>query len=194
MTTKESFRSKTRLYKVYHIHLKGDNDLTSGYIGITRRSLSYRLSQHFKSKRPVGETLRKIGKENIEITLLKMLPKELALDMEYVLRPKMYMGWNCRAGGDRRTVNCPSCGTYLPKSKTGSFCIKCRETRFQKGQVPHNYGTGKRYLLTDPEGNTYTPTSLVEFCREHGLTPQNLRKVAKGTRKNHKGWIAKELS
>lgn len=165
MTTKESFRSKTRLYKVYHIHLKGDNDLTSGYIGITRRSLSYRLSQHFKSKRPVGETLRKIGKENIEITLLKMLPKESALDMEYVLRPKMYMGWNCRAGGgDRRTVNCPSCGT------------------------------GKRYLLTDPEGNTYTPTSLVEFCREHGLTPQNLRKVAKGTRKNHKGWIAKELS
>ena len=58
----------------------------------------------------------------------------------------------------------------------------------------HNYGTGKRYLITDPDGNTYTPESIVEFCREHELTPQNLRKVAKGTRKHHKGWKAVEIS
>lgn len=194
INSNNGFRAKTRLYKVYHIHEKGNNDLASGYVGVTRRSLSYRLSQHFCSKRPVGEILRKLGRENVEITLIKMLPKDEALNMEYVLRPSLNMGWNVRAGGDVATVKCPICGKYLPKRKTGTVCIECHDTKFQKGAIPHNYGTGKRYLITDPNGNTYTPASLVEFCREHDLTPQNIRKVANGTRKHHKGWKAVEIS
>ena len=83
------------------------------------------------------------------------------------------MGWNRKAGGDVATVRCLVCNKYLPNRRTG---------------------TGKRYLITDPNGNTYTPESLVEFCKEHDLTPQNLRKVAKGTRKHHKGWKAVEIS
>lgn len=189
-----NFRAKTRLYKVYHIHEKGNNDLSSGYVGVTRRSLSYRLSQHFCSKRPVGEILRNLGRENVEITLVKMLPKAEALNMEYVLRPELNMGWNRMAGGNAATVRCPVCGKPMPKRRTGTVCRECFDTRFKKGDMPHNYGTGKRYLITDPNGNTYTPESLVEFCREHGLTPQNLRKVAKGTRKHHKGWKAVEIS
>lgn len=123
-----------------------------------------------------------------------MLPKADALNMEYVLRPKLNMGWNSRAGGDVATVRCPICNKYMPKRRTGTVCRECFDTRFKKGDTPYNYGTGKRYLITDPDGNTYTPESLVEFCREHGLTPQNLRKVAKGTRKHHKGWKAVEIS
>lgn len=189
-----NFRSKTRLYKVYHIHKKGNNDLSEGYVGVTRRSLAYRLSQHFCSTRPVGKILRSLGKENVEISLIKMLPKAEALNMEYVLRPKRNMGWNTMAGGNVATVRCPVCGKPLPKRKTGTVCIDCFDTKFKKGDMPHNYGTGKRYLITDPDGNTYTPESLVEFCKEHELTPQNLRMVAKGTRKHHKGWKAVELS
>ena len=189
-----NFRAKTRLYKVYHIHEKGNNDLSSGYVGITRRSLSYRLSQHFCSTRPVGEILRKLGRENVEITLIKMLPKAEALNMEYVLRPALNIGWNRMAGGNFATVRCPVCDKPMPKRRTGTVCRECFDTRFKNGDMPHNYGTGKRYLITDPDGNTYTPESLVEFCREHGLTPQNLRKVAKGTRKHHKGWKAVEIS
>lgn len=164
------FREKTRLYKVYHIHEIDNYDKNQGYIGITRRSLPYRLGQHFNSKRPVGTILRNLGKEKIQIDELYRLPKEQALEKEYELRPKRFMGWNVKAGGDR-----------------------CRDTKFTKGHRPHNYGTGEHYRLTDPEGNSYEPEALTAFCKEYNLTPQNLRLVAKGKRKHHKGWIAERI-
>ena len=75
------FREKTRLYKVYHIHEVGNRNIQEGYVGVTRRSLSYRLSQHMCSKRRVGTILRQLGKDNIQIDLIAMLPKEEALSL-----------------------------------------------------------------------------------------------------------------
>lgn len=187
-------KPKKRLYKVYHIRQKGVESLSEGYIGITKNNLDFRLSQHFCSKRPVGEILRKLGKDAVEIVQLAMLPKEEALQMEYELRPRRNMGWNQMAGGGRVTVKCPSCGKHLPKRRSGTYCIDCRDTRFQKGHTPHNYGQGEKYKLIDPEGNVYYPEAFTAFCREHNLTPQNLRKVAKGQRKHHKGWKAVRLT
>lgn len=189
----EKFRSKTRLYKVYHIHTKDNTDINEGYVGITRRSLSYRLSQHFCSMRPVGTILRELGKDNIVIEELARLPKEEALEMEYNLRPLPNIAWNSRAGGERRTVRCPNCGKYLPKRKTGAYCRECKETRFTKGHKPHNYGTGEKFIIIDPQGNEYKPEAFTVFCKEHNLTPQNLRLVAKGKRHHHKGWTAKRI-
>ena len=187
------FREKTRLYKVYHIHEIGNYDKNQGYIGITRRSLAYRLGQHFNSKRQIGTILRKLGKEKIQIDELCRLPKEQALEKEYELRPKRFMGWNVKAGGDRSTVCCLICGKPLPKRKTGTICMNCRDTKFTKGHRHHNYGTGEHYRLTDPEGNSYEPEAFTAFCKEYNLTPQNLRLVAKGKRKHHKGWIAERI-
>lgn len=187
------YREKTRLYKVYHIHEKGNTNINEGYVGITRRSLSYRLEQHFCSKRPVGAILRAKGKENIEIDQLAMLPKEAALEMEYQLRPDVNLGWNVRAGGDRATVVCPVCGKPLPKRKRGTICADCKPTKFAKGNMPYNYGTGEKYKLTSPDGTVYNPFSFTIFCREHGLNSQNLRQVAKGNRKHSKGWKAERI-
>ena len=92
-------REKIRLYKVYHIHEIGNYDKNQGYIGITRRSLAYRLGQHFNSQKTVGTILRNLGKEKIQIDELCRLPKEQALEKAYELRPKPFMGWNERAGG-----------------------------------------------------------------------------------------------
>lgn len=193
-TEPEGFRTKTRLYKVYHIKIKGSNmGLHEGYVGITRRSLSYRLTQHMHSKRPVGRILRSISKENIEIEEIIRLPKEDALELEYRLRPERNMGWNVMAGGNASTVKCPECGKPLPKRKTGSYCEKCRPSKFVKGHTPHNTGKGERYKLTSPDGTVYFPDIFTVFCREHGLTPQNLRKVAKGKRKHHNGWTAERI-
>lgn len=188
------FKAKTRLYKVYHIHTKDNTSYTDGYIGITRRSLAYRLGQHFNSKRPVGKILRELGKENVVIDLIKMCDYEQALSLEYVLRPNRNMGWNSRAGGNAATVRCPSCGKRLPKSKYGSYCMDCRNTKFQKNHVPSNYRSGKHYRITSPEGEVFEPVSLVDFCKQHDLTPQNLRKVAKGEHKHHKGWTAIDIT
>lgn len=184
------FREKTRLYKVYHIRIKGNTDLSEGYVGITRRSLPYRLSQHFCSKRPVGKILRALGHQAVEIVQLAMLPKEQALEMEYNLRPKRFIGWNVFAGGNRITVVCTLCGKPLPKRKTGAMCMDCHPTKFVKGRTPHNFGKGKKYRLTSPTGESFEPESLTRFCREHGILDTNIRKIAKGKRKSDHGWTA----
>lgn len=188
------FKEKTRLYKVYHIRMKGNEDIMQGYVGITRRSLPYRLSQHFQSTRPVGHTLRELGRDAVEIVQLAMLNKTDALNMEYTLRPDLHIGWNCRAGGDMATVRCTVCGKALPKRATGTKCGDCANSKFTKGQVPHNYGQGEKYRLTSPEGVVYEPEAFTIFCKENDLTPQNLRKVAKGHRQHHKGWTAEKIA
>ena len=187
------YKIKTRLYKVYHIHVKGNTNLNEGYVGVTRHSLTYRLGQHFCSKRPVGTILRALGRENIEIDQLAMLPKEEALNMEYNLRPNRYIGWNAMAGGNRRTVFCPICGKPMPKRRSGTVCATCKPTKFTKGYKPANYGKGEHYKLTAPDGTVYIPEAFTVFCREHGLIPQNLRKVAKGLRKHSNGWKAERI-
>lgn len=188
------FREKTRLYKVYHIHEKGNKDIHQGYVGITRRSLSYRLGQHMCSKRPVGTILRSLGKDNVEIEQLAFLPKEEALTMEYNLRPERNIGWNTLAGGNRKTVRCPKCGKYLPKRKTGTYCAECMPTKFSKGHIPHNYGKGKRFKLISPMGEICFPTSLTQFCKKYNICEANIRKVANGERKHCKGWKAEYIS
>ena len=184
---------KNRLYKLYHIRIKGNEDLKQGYIGITRRSIYSRLKEHFNSRRPVGKILRSLGEEAVEVVELGRYYREEALEREYNLRPELRVGWNIQAGGNRITVKCPDCGKYLPKRKTGTYCIECKETRFQKGHKPFNYGKGEKYKLIDPQGNIYYPEAFTVFCRENNLTPQNLRKVAKGVRKHHKGWKAVKI-
>jgi hypothetical protein len=177
-----SFRIKTRLYKVYHIHEIGDNDTTKGYIGITRNSLSLRLSQHKRSIRPIGDVLRS-GLFQVEITQIgRMLPKEDAMYLEGVLRPNMRMGWNIHCGGNRSNP------IWKNGKKTGNITVFC------KGHEPHNLGKGERFKLTSPNGEVFYPEYFTIWCRENNLTPQNLRKVAKGLRKHSSGWVAERLS
>lgn len=188
---------KHRLYKLYWIKTKDMlNPYTEGYIGITKNSLKLRLSQHKHSKRPIGYKLRE---KDVEVTIeeLHRGMKEDMLHKEYEYRPEQHIGWNIMAGGNYKTVRCLRCDTYLPKGPRNAkgLCSKCNDFKgtFTEGHRPHNYGKGEKYELIDPEGNIYRPEVFTVFCRERGLTPQNLRKVAKGTRKNHKGWLAKKL-
>lgn len=194
MTTK--FREKTRLYKVYHIHVTGNNNLEEGYIGVTRRSLSYRLGQHMNSKRPVGKILRELGKDAVEITQLAFLPKEEALAKEFKLRPKLNMGWNTLAGGNQKTLYCPMCGKSMPhKPKKTILCWDCYSAMLSIGfQKNNSYGKGEHYRLFAPDGTVYEPEAFTVFCSEHNLNPQNLRKVAKGERKHSKGWRAERIT
>jgi len=173
------FRKKTRLYKVYHIHEVGDTDTSKGYIGITRRSLSYRLGQHKHSKRPIGLILR----SGIEVAIRQignMVSKDDAMYIEGALRPNMNIGWNVMCGGNRSNPNW--------RKPTGAI------TTFAKGHEPHNSGKGEKYKLISPEGDVFYPEVFTVWCREHGLTPQNIRKVAKGTRKHSKGWNAEKIT
>jgi hypothetical protein len=52
----------------------------------------------------------------------------------------------------------------------------------------------KKYLCISPEGEQHvTNQGLVKFCEEHNLSPQNMHKVLKGKRSNHKGWTIRNI-
>lgn len=184
---------KNRMYKVYHIRPVGETDTSKFYIGITKNSLKFRLAQHMTSKRPVGNILRELGKDAIEIVMLHMVSKEEALRLEGEYRPDMNIGWNVRAGGNVRTVVCSGCGVHLPKRARGAMCGSCNDCRFPKGSVPVNAGSGMKAVLRSPEGALLSYDNLHQFCKEHSLIPANVRKVIKGERKHTKGWTVSSI-
>jgi len=166
-------------HKVYHIRTKENKNLNQGYIGITC-NIAQRIRQHRNTGRLTCEK---------EIVILCVGTKDYCLDIEYKLRPYPHIGDNYKSGGDNRTLY--KRPNTLAEGRLTRATGKPPLTRFKKGQVPHNLGTGLSYILTAPCGTEYLVTSLCTFCKEYNLTPQNLRKVAKGERKFHKGWTAR---
>lgn len=186
---------KHRLYVLYWIKTSSMTEpFKEGYIGITKNSLATRLSQHRCSTRPIGYQVRA---NEVTIVELHRGMKEDILELEYKYRPNMDIGWNIMAGGNYGTVRCPKCNCYMEKGSRNilGLCSTCNDYKghFAKDNIPHNYGKGEKYILTSPEGLIYEPEVFTKFCNENNLTPQNLRKVAKGSRKHHKGWKATKV-
>lgn len=168
-------------HKVYHIRDHGDNDLSRGYIGVTK-DMYFRKYAHVKSG-----TL-KAGREMVEILSGS---EQACLALEKTLRPVPGIGWNTMEGGWNKIQ--PGCHLSLETQ------IKPRQrlsqaTEFKPGQAAHNLGTGLHYIVTSPTGEEHYVESLDLFGRAHNLTPQNLRKVAKGQRRSHKGWTARRVA
>lgn len=154
---------------VYHIHNGTDTSL--GYIGVTRH-LRNRLYAH--AKRFV----------NCQCDVLLVGTEEQCLRLEATLRPRPNMGWNTAEGGWNKCTGSIGKSTRI---KSGQHLSP--RTQFVKGQSAHNAGR-TQYKLTSPEGVTYIVSNLTVFCREHGLTRENIRKVARGNRTHCKGWKA----
>lgn len=180
---------KNRMHRVYHIRPIGETDTSKFYIGITKRSLAHRLSQHMTSTRPVGKALRELGRDAVEIVELHFVSsREEALRLEEAYRPTRYIGWNASAGGNAATVRCSGCGIHLPKRRTGAMCEKCNDRKFTKGSIPHNHGKGMKAVLKSPDGRLVEFDVMADFCAKNDLIAANVRKVIKGERKHTKGW------
>ena len=158
-------------HKVYHIRTIGNESLNEGYIGVTAH-LDVRMCKHRKSG------LLRSGREFVILKTFSRRSK--AFKLEKKLRPCDAIGWNKVKGGKKS-------GRIVEGQRLSP------KTEFKKGMPPHNLGTGLKYLLTSPEGEEYYVDSLCKFCEPIGLTPQNLRKVAKGERNYHKGWKARTV-
>lgn len=46
----------------------------------------------------------------------------------------------------------------------------------------------KTYIITDPDGNTFTITNMLKFCEENGLRNESLNRVANGNWKHYRGY------
>lgn len=157
---------------VYHLHTNTGTE--DGYIGVTKR-LRMRLYKH-RDNGMFGD--------GVKIRILKVGSEEECLALEAALRPYPSMGWNKAEGGWNKCTGTIGEETRIKKGQHHS-----PKTEFHKGQEAHNAGS-TTYLLTDPEGNTYRVENLTTFCKDNNLTRENIRKVARGTRKHHKGWSA----
>lgn len=159
-------------HKVYHIRDCGNKELTEGYIGVTAHWDVRKCKHKYSGKLCLGREM---------VCLATFTNKEDAYAMEASLRPTDGIGLNTVAGG-----------LDSGKIRTGEHLSVY--TEFKKGQVAHNLGTGLHYILTSPDGEEFYVDSLSVFCKAHNLSPQNLRKVAKGERNYHKGWKATLVS
>jgi len=52
----------------------------------------------------------------------------------------------------------------------------------------NDHPLSKKYILTSDIGEIFRINGIHDFCLLHGLDHSNMIKVAKGKRKNHKGW------
>lgn len=61
------------------------------------------------------------------------------------------------------------------------------------GSSNPNYGR-TAYVVVDPEGKEHiVKHGIKQWCKDRGLNHENIRKVATGKRKHHKGYTAKIL-
>lgn len=97
---------------LYWVHLPEHTDITSsGYVGITVRTLSQRWSSHktaakteSKQHLPIVRAINKYGHENLVIESLVEGSEEYVALIENKLRPSCGIGWNCAVGGQATGV------------------------------------------------------------------------------------------
>lgn len=167
-------------HKVYHIRLCGNEDVSQGYIGVTR-NIEARTRSHRHSKMLTSDR---------EVVIIYRGTKEDCYNLEEELRPTDGIGWNVGKGG-YKTAGLIKQGQRLSVAtevKSGDRLSP--DTEFKTGMTPHNKGKGKDYLLISPNGEVVLVTCLSDFCKDNNLTAANIRKVAKGERHYHKGWKA----
>lgn len=92
---------------IYWMHLKGDTDIfTQGYVGVTTRLIDIRFKEHcnrfynsYNPYNPLHLAFAEHGVESIVITRLCVCEEKKAYELEKILRPFEYMGWNTAEGG-----------------------------------------------------------------------------------------------
>jgi hypothetical protein len=100
-------RNTEKVAAVYWLHLKNDTDVfTQGYVGVTTRLIDIRFREHcnkFKSSynpyNPLHLAFAQYGIDAIIRTRLCVCNIKQAYELERILRPFEYMGWNTVEGG-----------------------------------------------------------------------------------------------
>lgn len=80
------------------------------------------------------------------------------------------------------------------KSKSPDHAQKCRVASLGKKQSQECIQKKtKNYLITDPNGNSFTINGMKRFCRDNNLNSGNMFQVANGSYEHHKGWKCTKL-
>lgn len=100
-------REPEKVAAVYWLHLKDHTDVfTQGYVGVTTRLIDVRFKEHcskfsssYNPYNPLHLAFAQYGLDAIVRTRLCVCAVDKAYEIEKVLRPFEYMGWNTAEGG-----------------------------------------------------------------------------------------------
>lgn len=112
--------------KAYGIVYLAKNKLNGKiYIGITRKSLQHRLTNHKSSRLPFGKALRKYGLEGFDISIIGMAENAEALSQLEIFWIKYYdcvqpKGYNLTFGGETTHEKSPETCRKISISKIGN--------------------------------------------------------------------------
>jgi hypothetical protein len=183
---------------VYHIKRSGFN-LNEGYIGVSYNP-KYRFYQHKKSKTHVGNAIN-LYKEDVELSIILCASRKYCLEIEAKLRPVDNIGWNEVAGGGNPPVHYGADNWNTTQEsrtfKSKTFKGKPVPLHVKENLLNMNYnnsyraGTGAIYIVTTPDGTEVEVKEIKRWCKERNLECSNLTKVARGLRKQHKGYTCR---
>lgn len=93
---------------------------------------------------------------------------------------------------DVRVQRCKEGLHRVPHTEETKRSISDKKKKHLSDKSNHPMWGRTEYLVTSPNGESFlVKEGWKEWCKEKGLSPSNMRAVALGTRKHHKGWKAK---
>ena len=163
---------------VYWIHTKDHINWNDGYIGVsidpTRRLIEHTRGLPGRNKR-VTEEIHK-NNDNVICDILYFGTEESCYDLEKVLRPVPYIGWNKASGGRRCLSN-------------GLKGIKKSTPAWNKGLKTNIKTTALRWKIIELDtGQEEVILSLRQWCTDMGFSYQSIHANFANKNKPYKGY------
>jgi hypothetical protein len=134
---------------------------------------------------------QKISNTKKGVTYVDMFGEEEALIIKQKISEKSKIMW--KTNREYMLTKNPKGEKHGMWGKTNSFVMNEEgKEKIRQGKLGCKNPGSKKYLVTDPNGNTHDVCGLGKFCVENGLSKACMYMVAKGKTKQHKGWVCVE--
>jgi len=168
------------------------------YIGKTVRKLEIRINRHYNDSKvyhyKFATALRKYSKNNWKWEILhKDIPASKLSSLEKIEIKKydtLYNGYNSTEGGEDNIGKSNPFYGHKHSRKTKNNWSKIRKGVKQSEDtiLKRANSNSKIYKIIRPNGEIEIIKNLAKYCRENALDNRNMGNVAKGKRKQYKGY------
>jgi group I intron endonuclease len=167
-------------------HIYSLTNTTNGkrYIGQTSRSFLKRVNEHIKwSDNLINKAIKKYGVKNFSYQTWEVSDEQLDSAEISIIKQLNTMapnGYNLTEGGEGGNL-CNDIKLKISNTMKNQRCGKL-----------NNYA--KSIVLIHPTGEEEKFECINDACKKYNLNNSHISQVAKGNRKQHKGYKAKILS
>lgn len=193
---------------IYKITCLADDKIYIGSaVNLRKRWINHKSSLNTGNHRNnyLQKAWNKYGELCFTIEILELCERSVAIEREQyyldLLQPYKERGFNLATHAGLSTlgrVHSPETRAKLGGNKGRKFSAetKARVSAAGLGRITSEETRAKismsnsrnTYIVTSPNGTGTVVVGLNKFCKEHGLDPSCMVRVAKGKQPLHKGW------